>query len=39
MMQDSKAHFPAHNSHGHAKEFIRKLSTIWERALKKVRQP
>jgi hypothetical protein len=27
------------NSHGHAKEFLRKLSTIWASALKKVRQP
>jgi hypothetical protein len=29
----------AQNSHGHAKEFLRKLSTISARALKKVRQP
>jgi hypothetical protein len=29
-----RPHFAAQNSHGHAKEFLRKLSTIWPRALK-----
>jgi hypothetical protein len=39
MMKDAKTHFTAQNSHGHAKEFLRKLSKNWARALKKVRQP
>jgi hypothetical protein len=38
-MQDSRPHFAAQNSHGHGKEFLWKLSTIWARALKNVRQP
>jgi hypothetical protein len=38
-MKDSKTHFAAQNSHGHAEVFFRKLSKIWARALKKVRQP
>jgi hypothetical protein len=32
-------HFAAKNSHGHAKEFPRKLPTIWVRADKKFRRP
>jgi hypothetical protein len=35
----SRPDFAAQYSHGHAKEFIRKLSTIWARAYEKVRQP
>jgi hypothetical protein len=31
--------FAAQYSHGHAKEFLRKLSTIWARSYEKVRQP
>jgi hypothetical protein len=34
MMKDSKIP-AAQNSHGHAKEFLQKLSKIWVRALKK----
>jgi hypothetical protein len=30
-------HFAAQNSHELAKEFLQKLSTIWARAVKKVR--
>jgi hypothetical protein len=39
MIKDSKTHFAAQNSHGHVKEFLRKLSKICARALKKVSQP
>jgi hypothetical protein len=35
---DAKLHFTAQNSHGYAKEFLRKLSTFWVRVLKYVRQ-
>jgi hypothetical protein len=35
----TQGHFAAQNSHEHTKEFLRKLSTIWTCALKKVRQP
>jgi hypothetical protein len=38
-MQDSKTPAVAQNFHGYKKEFLRKLLTIWARALKKKRQP
>jgi hypothetical protein len=39
MMHISRLHFAAQNSHGHKKEFLRKLSAIWVRATNKIRQP
>jgi hypothetical protein len=35
VMEDFKTSFCAHNSHGHAKEFMQKLLTISLRALTK----
>src|SRR5215469_2936362 len=34
-----KPYFALQNFHGHAKEFLQNLYTIWARALKKARQP
>jgi len=39
MMQDSKTLFCRSNSHGHAKEFLRKLSNNFGTSSQKVRQP
>ena len=38
-MEDQRTHFSLKNFHGHAKEFLRKLKTIWASALQEVRQP
>jgi hypothetical protein len=38
-MQYSKIPFLCENSSGHAKEFLRKLSTFLARSLKNVRRP
>jgi hypothetical protein len=38
MIQDSRLHFAAQNSHLQAKEYLRKLSTICLCALKNIRQ-
>jgi hypothetical protein len=38
-MKDSKIYFVLQNSHGHAKEFLRNLQTVWASALRKVGHP
>jgi hypothetical protein len=39
MMKEYRAHFAGKIFHGYTKKFIRNLSTVWPRALKKFCQP
>jgi hypothetical protein len=38
MKKSRRTHFAAQNAHGHAKEFVRTLFTIWARGVKNVHQ-
>jgi hypothetical protein len=38
-MEDQRTRFALQNFHGHAKEFLRKLKTVWASALQEIRQP